>query len=156
MSVLAFTREASCFRCTPDLPLFFFLRSFYYVPTTEAPLGLLGVRTHPCHYGVDGCVRFSSHILSCFTSYLHFHFHFHSLHSGELMFSITIHILPFFCFVFWMNCVASFAFCALRWDGDVAFERRYFSLGLELELGCECALATFSRTEARALDAFMN
>jgi hypothetical protein len=57
--VLASAREASCLPCVTDLPRFV-VHSFYYVLTTEAPLGLLRVRPPPCDHCVGGWVHFFS------------------------------------------------------------------------------------------------
>jgi hypothetical protein len=92
------------------------------------PLRLLRVRPPPCD-GVDGWVRFLGFVWLI---------HFHSLRSclrGELMFSMSIHILDFLFFrrmdVLHLN---------LQRDGDVTFEEcssSYVHFSLALELGRE-------------------
>jgi hypothetical protein len=90
---LASAREASRLPCIPDLPRFL-LHSFYYVPTTEASLGLLRVCPPPCDYGVDGWVRFSSSY--CFVYFVLFH----SLRSCLLRRVGVLYVDPFPGFVF--------------------------------------------------------
>jgi hypothetical protein len=125
VSPFKFTREASCLPCIPDLPRFL-LCSFYYVPTTEAPLRVLRVRPPACDYGwMVGCI-FSTVFCVLFSNCV----------------SASSHILDVF---FWMDCIAPSRFERVAGRGrDVrtAFLLRIFPL--DWNLGFGRALRTFT------------
>jgi hypothetical protein len=81
----------------------FLLRSFYHVPATDAPLGLLRVRSTMLLRWMDGCV-----LLSVFCFWLLRPLSYAVLVFTSASWCSLYPSISWICF-FWMNCIVSFA-----------------------------------------------